>query len=207
MEKRPNSAHVARFSRLPPASSEKKPGNWNGALRPAIAEDAKAIATVHIQSWQSAYRGQLPDRYLDNLGQELERRTEMWRSGITAPRTSGTEVWVADWGADSDRRIDGFVAFGPARDPDPNAGAEVYAIYVHPNVWGQGLGRTLLRRAMERLQSLGYSTSMLWVLESNARARRFYEAAGWSADGRTKLETLPDNIELRELMYRTRLNP
>ena len=188
---------------MPPASPEKTPNGWNGSLRPAIAEDAKAIATVHIQTWQSAYRGQLPDHYLDNLGEELARRTEMWRSGITAPRTSRTEVWVADY----DKRIDGFVAFGPARDADPDVVAEVYAIYVHPNLWGQGLGRILLRQATERLRSLAYSTSMLWVLESNARARRFYEAAGWFADGRTKLETLPDNIELREVMYRTRLNP
>lgn len=27
---------------------------------------------------------------------------------------------------------------------------------------------------------------MLWVLDANARARRFYEAAGWRADGRTQ---------------------
>jgi ribosomal protein S18 acetylase RimI-like enzyme len=40
--------------------------------------------------------------------------------------------------------------------------------------------------ALDRLVSAGFSEATLWVLDSNARARRFYEAGGWSADGAQK---------------------
>jgi GNAT superfamily N-acetyltransferase len=78
---------------------------------------------------------------------------------------------------------------------------ELYAIYLDPQCWGQGLGRKLLAHATRRLLSHGYSIAILWVLESNRRARRFYEIAGWTLDGATKLENIPDGIELREVSY------
>jgi hypothetical protein len=42
------------------------------------------------------------------------------------------------------------------------------------------------------------------VLEINARARRFYEIAGWWADGTTKTEQR-SGVELREVRYRVDL--
>ncbi len=168
----------------------------NVQLRRAEPADAAAIATVHIQTWQAAYRGQLPDHYLDHLGSEVNQRAEMWRSNILNPRPK-TEIWVAN----NNGQLEGFVALGPARDANATTG-EVYAIYVHPNHWDQGVGRTLFTHAASRLVSLEFSAAFLWVLESNARARRFYELAGWNFDGRTKLETRPNGIELKEVSYR-----
>jgi ribosomal protein S18 acetylase RimI-like enzyme len=173
--------------------------NLDALVRRAVPEDADAIAAVHIRTWQVAYRGQLPDRYLDGLSQELERRAEIWRKEISTPRSSKHEVWVAE----DEARLDGFVALGPARDLDPSVTGEVYAIYVDPNRWGQGVGRALFSHATDRLASFGYSAAILWVLESNIRARRFYETAGWTVDGRIKHESRPDGIELREVSYRT----
>lgn len=167
-------------------------------IRPAAVNDAEAIATVHVRTWQSAYRGQLPDDYLDGLSRELPARTAMWRTEISTPRSPKHEVWVAG----VDKRIDGFVALGPARDADPSVSGEIYAIYVSPDRWGRGQGRTLFSHATNRLASFGYAEAILWVLESNRRARRFYEIAGWSADGGTKLETSPNGMELREVRYR-----
>jgi len=180
---------------LPPSSIRHR--DMNALVRRAAPEDAESIATVHIESWQTAYRGQLPDPYLDQLDLELVRRTEFWRMHIATPRPN-TEIWVACGSA----HAEGFAALGPARDADPNSTGEVYAIYVQPRQWNQGLGRALFTHATNRLASLGFSTAILWVLESNARARRFYEIAGWSLDGATKLETLPGGIELREVSYR-----
>lgn len=168
-------------------------------IRRAVPQDAEAIAAVHIQTWQVAYRGQLPDHYLNHLSLELERRAETWRTEISTPRSPKHEVWVAN----AEARLHGFVALGPARDLDPNVTGEVYAIYVHPNRWGQGVGRALFTHAASRLASFGYRAAILWVLESNIGAHRFYETAGWAVDGRTKVETGPDGIELREVSYRT----
>ena len=174
--------------------------DMSALIRRAVEADADAIAALHIRSWQSAYRGQLPDHFLDSLDHELGRRADFWRTHISMTPAAKHEIWAADLEA----CVNGFVALGPARDTDAEATGELYAIYVNPDRWDQGLGSALLTHAAGRLTALGYSDAVLWVLESNIRARRFYERAGWTTDGRIKIDTLPDNVELREVRYRTR---
>ncbi|HUA13732.1 MAG TPA: GNAT family N-acetyltransferase [Verrucomicrobiae bacterium] len=174
----------------------------NAIVRRAVAEDAPSLATVHIETWQAAYRGQLPAAYLDNLSHELAHRTEMWRERIATSKPDSHEIWVAE----IDHRVEGFVALGPARDEGGKRTGEVYAIYVHPRNWDQGIGQQLFSRASDRLAARGYATAVLWVLESNARARRFYEIAGWTADGRAKTDRHPDGMEFRDVSYSMRLN-
>jgi ribosomal protein S18 acetylase RimI-like enzyme len=77
--------------------------------------------------------------------------------------------------------IVGFVSVGRGTDPDTDG--ELYAIYVLPAYWGSGVGRALMQAGEERLRELGHQHAILWVLEDNPRARRFYEAAGWTLDG------------------------
>jgi ribosomal protein S18 acetylase RimI-like enzyme len=178
-------------------------------IRRAVPSDAAVIAAVHIRSWQSAYRGLLPDSYLDQLGLELERRTQFWSSVITSPTIPGNEIWVVDISvsevdSESQSEVKGFATIGPTRDSDLAGAGEVYAIYLDPQSWGQGLGRALFAHVSDRLAALEYSTAMLWVLESNARARRFYELAGWTADGATRVETRP-GFELHDVRYRKSL--
>ncbi len=51
------------------------------------------------------------------------------------------------------------------------------------NAWGTGAGRLLMSAFVERLRESGFEDATLWVLDDNPRARRFYEAAGWTLDG------------------------
>jgi ribosomal protein S18 acetylase RimI-like enzyme len=164
-------------------------------IRKAVPDDAESIATVHVRSWQAAYRGQLSDSFLDGLDQELAPRAAFWRTEISNPRSPRHEIWVAV----TDALVEGFVALGPERHADP--AGEIYAIYVNPQRWDQGLGRTLFARATERLFAAAYPRAILWVLESNARARRFYEIAGWTLDNKTKIESLPGGVQLQEVRY------
>lgn len=97
-------------------------------------------------------------------------------------------------------RVVGFVTFGPLEPvEDPTVG-ELYAIYLDPDHWGHGDGRALMSAAERGLRDNGYAAATLWVLETNARARRFYEIAGWSADGGRRTEHRGE-IELREVRY------
>ena|SRR5579864_3769912 len=173
------------------------PSVMSNIIRPAVPADAASIATVHIQSWRAAYRGQLPDRYLDELDQELPRRTEFWYTHISTP-PENVEIWVAG----DPIVIVGFLALGPARHMEAEMIGEIYAIYVDPQSWNQGAGRALFGHGEGRLRAMVYSQAILWVLESNTRARRFYEIAGWVIDGNSKTEILTDGIELREVCYR-----
>ena len=67
----------------------------------------------------------------------------------------------------------------PARDDDeePADSGELAAIYLLPGAWGKGLGRELMSSALSALSDAGFGEATLWVLDTNSRARRFYEAA------------------------------
>lgn len=171
----------------------------NAHLRRAVEADANAIAALHIRSWQYAYRGQLSDSFLDHLSNEVGARIEFWRTHIATSHSGRHEIWAVD----VDAQLNGFAALGPARDDNVGSASEIYAIYVNPDHWRRGLGTELLAHAARRFAALGYSVAILWVLESNTRARRFYERAGWALDGGTKTETLPDGTPLHEVRYRT----
>ncbi len=166
------------------------------AIRSATVEDAPAIASIHVRSWQWAYRGQLPDDYLDRMSETLDRRIERRRAEL-ANLPPEARWWVAE----QDGKIVGFAITGPSRDADmPPKTGEVELIYLLPEAAGKGVGRALFAHAVADLRERGYERAMLWVLESNARARRFYEAAGWRADGANKTEEWP-GVVLHEVGY------
>ena len=165
-------------------------------IRQAEPRDAAGIATCHVRSWQVAYRGQVPDEYLDALPSEIPQRTTRWERWIGERDQRRQHQLVA---VDGDE-VAGFVTFGPNEEgQDPSVG-ELYAIYLDPSYWGRGVGRGLMDAAVAGLRADGYAAAVLWVLESNDRARRFYEIAGWSADGGRKTERRND-FELREVRY------
>jgi GNAT superfamily N-acetyltransferase len=66
------------------------------------------------------------------------------------------------------------------------------ALYVLPDEWGTGIGSGLHDEAVEALRRLG-PEARLWVLEQNARARRFYEQRGWRLDGRERVVPFAPN--------------
>jgi ribosomal protein S18 acetylase RimI-like enzyme len=82
----------------------------------------------------------------------------------------------------------GLVSICPTRDDesDRDVVGEVSSIYVVPEGWGMGAGRRLMAAAVRSLTEAGFSYATLWVLDSNSRARRFYEAGSWRPDGATK---------------------
>ena len=171
------------------------------SVRPATLADAAAIGLVHVRSWQSAYRGKMPRGYLDGL--DPARRSQAWRRSIeqTDPSRDGILVVGAEDGA-----IAGFASFGPSRDgdTDPRVTGEVFAIYADPDAWGTGTGRALMAGAVAELARLGHADAILWVLDTNDRARRFYALAGWREDGALKTDG-SRGFDITELRYRRTL--
>ena len=165
-------------------------------VRPARAGDAPALGLLHVRAWQAAYRGQLPDDYLDGL--RPEERQAGWERGLRRDRAHDP-VLVAE----RDGRVVGFAVVRAAEDP-PGAG-ELSAINVHPDHWGTGAGRALLAAAQAELARLGFDQAVLWVLPGNRRARRFYEIAGWAADGAERTEEIQQGVTVTEVRYRGRL--
>jgi len=51
------------------------------------------------------------------------------------------------------------------------------------------------------LRESGYREVILWVLEDNPRARRFYEREGWALDGGRKEDEFL-GVQVTEVRYR-----
>jgi GNAT superfamily N-acetyltransferase len=164
-------------------------------VRPADAADAAGIAAVHVVSWQGAYRGLLPDGYLDGLD------VAGWTAGWERLLGNGEKGQVA-LVAEADNRVIGFAHVVPSRDADATPGTgEVSSIYALPDRWGTGVGRALLAAAETALRDGGCRAATLWVLRDNDRARRFYDRAGWAPDGTEKTDEVA-GVPVVELRYR-----
>jgi GNAT superfamily N-acetyltransferase len=168
-------------------------------IRAASPEDALAVARVHVRSWQVAYRGLIPQAYLDSL------KPEVWAARYAFHRTDPdrptTLVAVDALGAGD---IRGLAMTSPYRGDDlPNV-AELLAIYVDPEHWDSGVGRLLIVAAREQLRRNGFTHAALWVLDGNVRARRFYERDGWASDGARQTKTIA-GASLDEVRYRRTL--
>jgi GNAT superfamily N-acetyltransferase len=160
--------------------------------RRATPEDAEAIAAVHVASWQAAYRGLMPDAYLAAL--VANPRVEQWRSSLGREGARGKRTFVVEG---DDGALVGCATVGPDEKPDRGL---VLLMYVLEEAWGTGAGRALMRAAAGALRELGHTDAVLWVLERNARARRFYEAAGWLDDGARQMIDY-GGTELEALRY------
>ncbi len=154
------------------------------------------MARVHIRSWQRAYRGLIAQAYLDSL------KPEIWAAKYAFHRTS-PELPSTLVAVDADT-VFGLAMSGPYRGDDlPDIG-ELRAIYVDPQHWGTGAGRLLIAAAREQLRGDGFTEAALWVLDRNARARRFYECDGWTFDGARATRTIA-GAHLDEVRYRRAL--
>lgn len=138
-------------------------------VRRARIEDARAIAEVQVASWHAAYRGLMPDAKLDAM--TVEAREPAWQ------RILGSETASTTFVLEREGRVIAFGSFGPSRD-EPGLG-EVWALYAAPDAWRTGAGRALLEHGLAFLRERGFPHAMLWVLEGNVRAIRFYERFGF----------------------------
>jgi ribosomal protein S18 acetylase RimI-like enzyme len=162
-------------------------------IEPAVLAHCREVAEVHVLSWQQAYAGLLSAEYLSALS--VDGREVAWREAVVkgAPR-----LLVAMAGG----RVAGFVAFGSSRDKDAAPGAaEVWALYLAPSCWSQGIGRALWLAALEHIRTQACSSVSLWVLAGNERARRFYAAAGFAPDPSSMREFTIGGARVSELRY------
>ncbi len=168
-------------------------------VRPAIVDDAQAIAEIHVQAWRETYAGLLPKTLLDGLS--VERRAAWWRGlldGTSNP--GGRAVFVA---VDTHGDAVGFSSFGRQREAELEAAGfdgEFETIYLLDSAKRQGIGRRLMITMAAAMLTDGYCGGALWVLRENAPARRFYEAIGAAIVGERE-ERRSDDLVMREIAY------
>ena len=130
-------------------------------LRPARAEDAAAIAEIWHLGWQDGHLGLVPQELVDiRTGASFRKRA--------AQRIPDTTVATVDGG------VAGFVMV---------VDDEVEQVYVSATHRGTGVAGILIREAERQVEANGHDMAWLAVVAANARARAFYERAGWVDEG------------------------
>lgn len=151
------------------------------------ADSLLDISGIYESSWRYAYKDIIPQEYLDSIP------PGRWAGSITRPGMRNLVIT-------ENGRIIGTACFCKSRWERFSDYGEIVSIYFLPEYMGRGYGKHLLTACIDELKKSGYHRILLWVLEKNRRARKFYEKNGFACTD----EYLEDNIggkDLREVMY------
>ena len=137
------------------------------SVRSAELSDVPSISRIHVAAWHQAYRGLVPDEAIET--RTLEGRLQQWERMLQG---TGELVLV---GCDEAQLVQGFTS----ATLKPGDGFESYleTLYVAPEMWGRGIGRTLLASIAATTQARGAINMALRTLRLG-KARTFYERLG-----------------------------
>ncbi|WP_170844955.1 GNAT family N-acetyltransferase [Chitinasiproducens palmae] len=132
---------------------------------------------MHTASWRSAYRGILPDAYLDgNLEAE---RLQDWAYKLPALVNGDGLALIAE--------IDGEpLGLACAMNADADGSVLLDQLHVLPAAKGRGLGSALIDAVENWARASDADSMHLLVLSQNAAAIGFYESRGWRRSGMVK---------------------
>lgn len=164
-------------------------------IRNAVDNDASIIAKIQIQAWCLAYKGCMPDDYLNSLSVDL--KTSHWHT-ILSEKNQGVNLVIEYRGG-----VVGFCVYGPARDDDLSElnVAELVAINILPEYWRMGLGFKLVDHVVNVCRQKSWDSLYLWVVKENSRAIGFYESMNFKFDGVEKVDNKLTGDNLCEIRY------
>jgi len=157
-------------------------------IRKALPEDARDYTNCHISIWQSAYKGIVPEEYLNNLSAQVEPLVEKYINIFKNP--GDCEYYCVMLSG----KMIGFIVI--------NLGtAEIWAVYLLEAFWGKGYGKEMLHFAINELKRAEHNEIALWVFEDNNRARRLYEKNNFSFDGTKRVVSKYGDVPLVQIRY------
>ncbi len=145
------------------------------------------ISNIYESSWKYTYKDIIPQHFLESIPKGK------WAGSIT--KEGMHSLVMTEQG-----RIIGTATFCQSRWAQYPDYGEIVSIYFLPDCIGKGYGRHLLNRCTEELNRIGFQKILLWVLEDNQRARRFYEKNGFRCTGEYRNDVIGGK-PLREVLY------
>lgn len=130
-------------------------------IRAATSTDVPAIARIWHEGWADGHAGHVPEELYQHRTAETYPPRVLERIGST-------------WLAERDGVALGFVVV---------IDDEVEQVYVDAPARGTGIAAHLLEYAERVVAEAGHGRAWLAVVSGNARARAFYERAGWHDAG------------------------
>jgi ribosomal protein S18 acetylase RimI-like enzyme len=151
-----------------------------------MESDLAAVVRVAREGWHNAYGGLLSQG-------TIEETLNRWYSEDAMKRRLNPGLIVA---VSRENKVVGYAQHGRAAD----SVYELFAIYVLPEVLGQGVGWELLKSVRQGARESGHPWIELWVLEHNSLGRRWYDRQGGQIVGSRDIEL--GGEAHRELRYR-----
>ncbi|WP_206459141.1 GNAT family N-acetyltransferase [Anaerovorax sp. IOR16] len=142
-------------------------------IREANIYDVEDISRIYALSWKAAYKGMVPQTYLDNL------REDFWVSAFSD--WISNEILNVKVICDEEKML-GCIAYGKSRDEKFEDWGEIVSLYMLPQYYGKGYGTKLIKNALNDLEYMGFNKIYLWVLEENFKSKKFYEKNGFISE-------------------------
>ena len=133
-------------------------------------DDIDKISQIYFLSWRTAYRGLIPDDFLNSIS---EKR---WSPLL---RADSEHLLLAV----EDGIPVGVTTYCAARDSKMKGWGEIISLYLLPTHFRKGIGSELFAAVVDALKNEGFSNIYLWVLENNHSARAFYKKNGFICSG------------------------
>jgi RimJ/RimL family protein N-acetyltransferase len=164
-------------------------GNY---IRYANKEDADILGLINSKSAQQGFKGIIPDDFLKEKFSHERLRDRLYKE-LEEGSTTSCIIFSDDVPA-------GMLTIGKddhkQRD---DSEIDLWRVYLLPEYWGKNIAGELIDWVTEELRRKGYKKIGLWVVEENARARRFYEKAGFIHVG--EIRNINPGRELRDYRY------
>ena len=145
-------------------------------IRPATVDDIPLLSDIMVTSFRAAFSG-----FISETTMSAQTDSDHCRGMMeTIFRDSTMHFLLGD-------------SSGMLIWQETQTGAEIMSLHVLPECRGTGLGHALMEAA---LAQTGSSPVCLWTFRENHHARRFYERHGFRPDGRERVSSFDDVIEV-----------
>ena len=137
-------------------------------IRKVKYDDIEQIVDINIKDWKKVYKGIIDDEILDKLdrNKKIEKRRKHYNVGnVIVAEQDGILVGYC--------RYDDNTVY-----ENTNIDSEIIAIYVDFDKLGLGIGRKLVEYVLSDLKNKNKTKMVIWCLEKNDNARKFYEKMG-----------------------------
>lgn len=156
-------------------------------VKPFQPDFSVEVSRVYALGWKHAYRGIVPEDYLDRLS------LDHWEAYLKTVQQGGFMLM-------NHTQCVGICTVSKAREEQWKDWGELVSLYLLPDYMGKGFGLQLFSQAIAYLRKQGYHKIYLWVLEENPVARSFYERNGF-VPTQERCSVTMDGTELMELRY------
>lgn len=161
-------------------------------IRRAELSDISRMAEISVYGWRNTYRGIISDAELF-INRQVDKTIERFKTSIL-DENRRTFVYQDE----TDQIIKAMFGLSDCRDEDKLSAYELPFIYVEKAFERQGIGKEIIAYFEAEGRAVGKAEYVIWVLEKNGLARRFYEKCGYKTDHTMKYD---EKIEASEIRY------